>query len=87
MPVLVRWRSPDGVVTLRAESTTTSSALPHHLMIVGVAGVSDPDHPDLVVHTLTVRRSDVLFCATGVVMETADQTDETVSDKVKPSDG
>lgn len=61
MAVLVRWRSEDGVVTLRASASEPHPHLPNHLRLVEVRGVGDPEYPDLQVHALNIRKEDIEF--------------------------
>lgn len=55
--VLVRWASPTGEVTLRAASLVQHPFLHGMVVMLGVRGVNDPEHPDVDVHSLTLRQA------------------------------
>ena len=62
MPVLVRWKSPEGdAVLVRAKSAEQHPLLPSHLHIRGLVGVKDPDHPDLAVGDMIVLKEDIVY--------------------------
>jgi len=61
MAVLVRWRTQDDLVTLRASASEQHPYLPNHVRLVGVLGVADPEHPDLRVTALNIRKDDIEF--------------------------
>lgn len=65
MPVLVRWAGPTGEVTIRSTSLTQHPFLQGMVVLVGVRGVNDPEHPDVEVHTLTLRQADLRYVAHG----------------------
>lgn len=71
MPVLVRW-TPDGgeAVTLRGSTVRSHPLLPDHLLVAGVEGASDPDHPDLLLVSMAVRRTDVVYVADAMILPT-----------------
>ena len=59
MPFLVRWIGPDMTATLKCEHIKQNEVFPNHVRLLGVHGVSDPDHPDLQIHTMDVRKDSV----------------------------
>jgi len=63
--VLARWASPTGEVTLRATSLGRHPFLQGMVVLLGVQGVNDPEHPDVHVHTLTVRQADLRYVVEG----------------------
>lgn len=63
--VLVRWASPTGEVTLRAASLVQHPFLQGMVVLLGVRGVNDPEHPDVDVHSLTLRQADLRYVVEG----------------------
>jgi hypothetical protein len=63
--VLVRWASPTGEVTLRATSLVQHPFLQGMVVLLGVRGVNDPEHPDVDVHSLTLRQADLRYVVEG----------------------
>jgi hypothetical protein len=63
--VLVRWASPTGEVTLRAASLVQHPFLQGMVVMLGVRGVNDPEHPDVDVHSLTLRQADLRYVVEG----------------------
>ena len=65
MVVLVRWQSDSETITLRGGDLRSHPLLPEHLMLTGVEGASDPEHPDLLISSMAIRREDVIYLALG----------------------
>ena len=68
MPFLVRWNQGGGV-TIRCDRVVASPLLSSRLQLVGVMGISDPDHPEIQLHTLTLRPEQIDWIAEGVQMK------------------
>lgn len=66
MPYLVRWQNNGSEVTIRCEQIVASPLLVGSLRLIGVRGVSDPEHPSLGIHTMDVRDGDVLFITEAI---------------------
>lgn len=69
MPFLVRWVESDLPTTIRCESVGSIDVLPDHLRLYGVCGLGDPDHPDLNVHIMDIKKSDIQYMAQAKVIE------------------
>ena len=69
MPFLVRWVESDLPTTIRCETVGSIDVLPDHLRLYGVRGLGDPDHPDLDVHIMDVKKSDIQYMAQAKVVE------------------
>ena len=84
MPVLVRWKSPEGdAVLVRANSAEQHPLLPLHLHIRGLVGVKDPDHPDLVVGDMIVLKEDIVYiCVCSEAPRPAQVVDQQVTTPV-----
>lgn len=65
MAVLARWASPTGEVTLRATSLVQHPFLQGMVVLLGVRGVNDPEHPDVDVHSVTLRQADLRYVVEG----------------------
>ena len=63
--MLARWTSPTGEVTLRATTLVQHPFLQGMVVLLGVQGVNDPEHPDVHVHTLTLRQADLRYVVEG----------------------
>lgn len=73
MPFLIRWKSEEATVTIRAQRVVTSPVLDDHLRLMGVAGLNDNDHPDLEIHTLDVPKSEVGYMAEAITIENGNE--------------
>ena len=69
MPYLVRWDSAEGKVTLRCEVVMKSTLVEGHLTAAGVRGLKDPDHPDLEIHTISLRSEDVVYITEALAIK------------------
>jgi len=69
VPFLVRWKSEEATVTIRAQRVVTSSVLDDHIRLLGVAGLNDNDHPDIEIHTLDIPKTEIAYMAEGLTLE------------------
>jgi hypothetical protein len=87
MPVLVRWERVGGSVTLRAaEVVEAGSLLPDHVLINGVVGMEDDQHPDLEPVSVIVPRAEIGYVAVCKVVQKPKVDDEKEELDVKTSE-
>ena len=66
MPFLIRWKSADSSVTIRAQRVVASPFIDSHVRLQGVKGLNDGDHPDIEVHTIDINKGEIEWIVEGI---------------------
>ncbi len=69
MPFLIRWKSEEATVTIRAQRVVASQLLDTHIRVQGVQQLKDGDHPDIDVHTIEIPKESIEYVIEGVLVD------------------